>query len=104
MISRHWRGLCAPSRAEAYLAHLRRETLPALMTIPGFVRASVLRRDLPGGVEFQVVTVWESLDAIKAFAGPDAETAVVPDVVQAMMIEYDRRATHYEIAHTTDGD
>ena len=97
MISRHWKGLCAPNRAEAYLSHLRRETFPALATIPGFVRASVLRRDLPAGVEFQVVTVWQSLEAIQAFAGPDAETAVVPAVVQAMMIEYDRRATHYEI-------
>jgi heme-degrading monooxygenase HmoA len=49
------------------------------------------------GAEFLVVTVWESLEAIARFAGADVETAVVPEKVQAMMIEYDRRARHYEI-------
>jgi hypothetical protein len=59
--------------------------------------ASILRRDLPQGVEFLVVTVWKSLDAIRSFAGSDVESAVVPDKVQKMMIEYDRRARHYEV-------
>jgi hypothetical protein len=40
---------------------------------------------------------WESLEAIRAFAGPDAETAVVPENVQTMMLEYDRRVRHYQV-------
>jgi heme-degrading monooxygenase HmoA len=59
------------------------------------VDASILKRELEHGVEFLIVTRWESLEAIRAFAGPDAETAVVPENVQTMMLEYDRRVRHY---------
>jgi len=51
-----------------------------------------------GGTEFHIVTVWESLTAIKAFAGQDPETAVVPATVRAMLSSYDERVVHYEIA------
>jgi hypothetical protein len=43
------------------------------------------------------VTHWTSLDAIQSFAGADAEVAVVPANVQRMMLEYDRRARHFEV-------
>jgi heme-degrading monooxygenase HmoA len=49
------------------------------------------------GVEFLIVTRWESLEAITGFAGADPEAAVVPAEVRAMMIEYDRRASHFEV-------
>lgn len=97
MIARHWRGVAKPGSAEAYVEHLQSETLPQLVQVPGFHDASVLRRDVPQGVEFLVVTVWKSLDAIRGFAGNDVESAVVPEKVQKMMIEYDRRARHYEV-------
>ena len=97
MISRQWRGLARAERAAEYERHLRDETFPALGRIPGFIDASILRRALGTGVEFLVVTRWRSLDAIRAFAGADAEAAVVPSKVQAMMIEYDSRARHYEV-------
>jgi heme-degrading monooxygenase HmoA len=97
MISRHWRGLCKRERADDYVEHLRSETFPALEQIPGFVSASILSRAAPTGVEFLVVTQWRSLEAIRAFAGPAAETAVVPAKVQEMMVDYDRSARHYEL-------
>jgi heme-degrading monooxygenase HmoA len=65
--------------------------------LPGFHDASILRRDVEQGVEFLVVTVWKSLDAIRSFSGNDPESAVVPAKVQQMMIEYDRRPRHYEV-------
>ena len=97
MISRHWRGLAEPPHADAYVQHLRSETLPELSKIPGFINGSVLRRNMQRGVEFLVVTTWESTAAIERFAGRDSEIAVVPEKVQQMMIEYDRRARHYEV-------
>jgi|SRR6516165_7846014 heme-degrading monooxygenase HmoA len=100
MISRHWRGVARHGQADSYVIHLRQETFPELAAIPGFVRASILRREVEGGTEFQIVTVWESWEAIRAFAGADPEEAVVPAVVQAMMVEYDRRVVHYEVADT----
>jgi heme-degrading monooxygenase HmoA len=48
-------------------------------------------------VEFVIVTRWDSLAAIAAFAGGDAEAAVVPAAVAALMLEYDARARHYEV-------
>jgi len=59
--------------------------------------ASILRRNVQRGVEFLIVTNWESIGAIEQFAGRDSEIAVVPETVQNMMLEYDRRARHYEV-------
>ena len=70
----------------------------SLAHLPGFLGASILRRDVALGVEFLVVTNWESLESIRAFAGADVDTAVVPAVVQAMMVEFDTRARHYEVS------
>ena len=97
MISRQWRGLARASSAEAYVDHLRAETFPAIAKIPGFVNASILRRTVPEGVEFLIVTQWESLEAIHAFAGANAEDAVVPPNARDMMIDYDRVVRHYEV-------
>ena len=97
MIERHWRGIARPEFADEYVAHLRRDTFPQLKRIDGFVDASILRREVERGVEFLIVTRWQSIDAIRSFAGADAEVAVVPANVQRMMIEYDPRARHYEV-------
>lgn len=97
MISRHWKGLVKPGCAGAYVDHLERETFPSLRRLPGFVEGSILRRETNEGTEFQIVTVWQSLEAIRAFAGPDAGAAVVPEAAQKLMIRYDRFVVHYEI-------
>jgi heme-degrading monooxygenase HmoA len=97
VISRQWRALAHATRAQDYVKHLQAETFPALGKISGFVDASVLSRPLGAGVEFLVVTRWESLDAIAKFAGADPEAAVLPAKAAAMMIEYDRRARHFEV-------
>lgn len=97
MISRQWRGLARASSAESYVHHLQLETFPAIAQLPGFIAASILRRALPEGVEFLIVTQWDSLESIQAFAGTNVEDAVVPQKVQEMMVDYDRVVRHYEI-------
>jgi heme-degrading monooxygenase HmoA len=97
VIERHWSGTVQPGRADEYVRHLEGETLPRLRTLAGFVRAQVLRRDVAEGVEFRIVTTWESLDAVRAFAGDDLTAAVVPQAVQDLMVRFDPRAAHYEI-------
>ncbi len=86
-----------PSRADEYVQHLRSETFPELSKLPGFITASILRRNTQQGIEFLIVTTWESIGAIEQFAGRDSEVAVVPERVRKMMLEYDRRARHYEV-------
>lgn len=99
MISRHWKGVTKPGRAADYIDHLRSETLPTLNRIPGFVSGTILHRAVDEGTEFLIVTVWDSLEPIKAFVGEDQlETAVVPQVVREMMVTFDSRAVHYEVA------
>jgi heme-degrading monooxygenase HmoA len=97
MIARHWRGLAHSRSADAYVEHLQTETFPGLSRIEGFISGSLLRRNEAGGVEFLVITHWESLDAIARFSGNDPELAVVPDYVRTLMVEYDDRARHYEV-------
>jgi heme-degrading monooxygenase HmoA len=97
VISRQWRGLAKKACAEAYVQHLQTETFPAIRKLPGFVGASILRRSVPDDVEFLIVTHWSSIDAIRAFAGAEVETAVVPQKVQEMMVDYDRTVRHYEV-------
>jgi heme-degrading monooxygenase HmoA len=97
MISRQWCGIAKVADADRYVTHLKTETFPAIAKIPGFVGAAILRRAVTGGVEFRIVTTWESLAAIREFAGESAEVAVVPEKVQAMMVSYDRVVSHYEI-------
>jgi heme-degrading monooxygenase HmoA len=98
MIVRHWRGLVKSDHAAEYESHLNTETFPSLTQINGFLGGGILKRPIANGVEFLVISRWTSIDAISKFAGPDTEAAVVPPKVQAMMIEYDRRARHYEFA------
>ncbi len=102
MISRHWTGIARRDCAVRYVAHLEEETFPSLASLAGFVHATILKREVNAGTEFRVITVWESEQSIRAFAGADVEAAVVPDKAEAMMVEYDRRAVHYEVVATVD--
>ena len=97
VVLRQWRGVVKPGFAEQYLAHLRGETLPSLGQLSGFIDVAILRREVKDGTEFQVITVWRSVDSIKAFAGEDVTVAVVPAAAQAMMLRYDDRAVHYQV-------
>ena len=95
MISRLWRGIVRSECASAYIEHLQRETSPALQRLSGFKRMTILNRPCELGVEFLVVTVWASEQAIVAFAGADMEAAVVPENVQRLMVQFDDRAHHF---------
>jgi heme-degrading monooxygenase HmoA len=97
MISRQWIGVARPEAAEHYVIHLKEETFPQLKRIAGFRSAEILRRNIAEGVEFRIVSTWESLDAIRKFAGNNPEVAVVPDRVRAMMVTYDRTVAHYDV-------
>jgi heme-degrading monooxygenase HmoA len=97
MIARLWSGVASPDTIDAYLDHLKRNTIPALSSIDGFTGFHVLRRNRADEVDVIVVTFWESLEAIVSFAGEDAEAAVVPQEAQALLLSFERRAAHYEV-------
>jgi heme-degrading monooxygenase HmoA len=101
MIARTWNGTARIDKADAYVAHLREKTFPQLAAIAGHRGAYVLRRSASDAatVAFTVVTLWESLDSVRRFAGDDPEVAVVPAEAQALLVTYDDRAVHWDVAH-----
>jgi heme-degrading monooxygenase HmoA len=101
MIARMWKGSALPERAEDYAEHLNTFVLVELRQIDGFQGVQLLRKDSPETVEFIVLTFWESMDAIRKFAGEDAEVAVVAPSAQAMFREYDPRVKHFEVLLNT---
>ena len=97
MIARMWRGFTKPGMADAYAAHLYSTLMPELHAIVGFRYVQMLRRDLPDGAEIVVMTYWESMEAIRAFAGEDAEQAVVAEEARPLFREYDATVKHFVI-------
>jgi heme-degrading monooxygenase HmoA len=97
MIGRLWRGRTGAQNADAYEELLRKEVLPGIHRIEGYRGAYALRREVPEGVEFVTLTLWDSMEAVRQFAGEDYKTAVVPEKAQALLARFDRTSAHYEV-------
>jgi heme-degrading monooxygenase HmoA len=99
MIGRLWHGWTSHENADAYERLLRTEVLPGIHRVRGYMGAYLLRRDAPDGegVEFVTLTCFESLDAVRAFAGQDYEKAVVPPAARKLLSRFDARSAHYTI-------
>lgn len=98
MIARLWSARTTSELSTRYLEHFWETVAPMLRKHDGYLSASVLVRPDRHAVEILVVTVWNSFEAIDAFAGPDRETAVVASEAAALLSDYDRRVRHYEVA------
>ena len=96
MISRLWHGWTTRANAGAYEKLLREEVLPGIHRVRGFRGAHLLRRDVKDEVEFVTITLFDSLDAVKEFAGADYEVAVVPAEARRLLSRFDARSAHYE--------
>jgi hypothetical protein len=98
MIERHWKGIARIDQSDNYIKHLITETFPKASLMGGFVKATILKRPVAEGMEFLIVTTWESIEAVRQFAGEQVEVANVPPAARAMMMRFDEFATHYEVA------
>ena len=99
MICRIWHGWTDPSNADAYEQLLRHEIFEGISgrRIDGFEGIDLLRRAVGEEVEFVTVMWFDSLDAVRAFAGADYEAAVVPPPARALLSRFDARSAHYEV-------
>jgi hypothetical protein len=98
MIARSWSARATKEGATSYAAHFHANVLPSLVAIEGHRGALLMMRGLHSGeVEIQVLTFWESLTAIKGFAGADAEAAVVDPEARALLKMFDARARHFDV-------
>lgn len=98
MIARLWSARTTKAQSTKYLEHFWQSVVPSLRTFQGYLSSSVLVRSHGDSVEILVTTVWQSIEAIDAFAGSDRETAVVASEAAALLTDYDRRVRHYEVA------
>lgn len=100
MIARRWRGWAnSPANADAYVAHFDGTLRPQLEGIDGFVGATLERVTDDGGqTEIIVVTRWVSMDAVRAFAGDKLDVAVVEDQARSVLVDFDTRVRHIELA------
>jgi heme-degrading monooxygenase HmoA len=103
VIARIWHGWARPPEADAYERYFRETLTPELLRIPGFAGAHLLRRQDGGEVELSTVTWFESLEAVRRFAGDGYERAVVSEHARALLTRYDTSCRHYEVAGTAGG-
>jgi len=99
MIGRIWHGWTKPENADKYEQLLKEEIFPAIAAkkVIGYKGIELFRRPLDSEIEFVTIMWFDSLDAVRAFAGEDYEVAVVPPKARALLCRFDARSQHYEI-------
>lgn len=98
MISRIWHGWTDHENAAAYQSLLETDILPGIAgrLINGYKGAHLLRRDLETEVEFVTIMWFESMEAVRDFAGEDYDAAVVPQIARALLSRFDDHSQHYQ--------
>jgi heme-degrading monooxygenase HmoA len=99
MIVRMWRGQARAANADAYEHFVTTRVFAELPAIDGHRGAYLLKRPVGDEVEFVAVTLWESLAAIRAFAGDAIDRAVVEPEARAVLSSFDDFVRHFELAH-----
>jgi heme-degrading monooxygenase HmoA len=97
MIARTWRGATAAADAEAYLEYLRRTGLAEYAATPGSRGTFALRRMVDGRAEFLLVSLWESEDAVRRFAGDDIGRAVFYPEDDRFLVDRDHHVDHFDV-------
>jgi hypothetical protein len=99
MICRIWHGWTTQANADAYERLLRTEIFHAIASrdISGYRGSELLRRPGVDSVEFVTLMWFDSVEAVRTFAGADYEIAVVPAAARALLERFDARSAHYEV-------
>lgn len=97
MIARRWRGATPADRAEAYTEYLNRTGVPDYRATPGNRGVYVLRRIEGDRAVFELISLWDSLDAIKAFAGDDVERARYYPEDDDYLLEREPTVDHFDV-------
>jgi heme-degrading monooxygenase HmoA len=103
MIARVWKGVVAAEDGDAYAGYMQDTGVAGYARTPGNRGVWMLRRSVEDGEEFVMFTLWDSLDAIRAFAGDDHEAAVFYPEDDRFLIRRETRVAHYEVDTATPG-
>jgi heme-degrading monooxygenase HmoA len=103
-VARIWHGRVPTARADAYLDLMHELALPDYRSIPGNLAALALRRDdADGTTHVLMLTLWESFDEVRAFAGPAPETAKYYDFDADFLLEMEPTVSHYDVVASAPG-
>ena len=97
MIARLWRGAVRPERGDAYAAYLDRTGVTECRATPGNQGVWVLRRNLADHTEFVFISLWESMEAIRRFAGDDVERARYYPEDREFLLYLEANVAHYQV-------
>ncbi|NJN99773.1 MAG: antibiotic biosynthesis monooxygenase [Anaerolineales bacterium] len=97
MITRIWHGITPAAKAEAYLDFLNQSGVPDYQATPGNRGVYVLRRIEGEVAHFTLISLWDSLEAVKGFAGPQPEIAHYYPEDQDFLLEFEPTVTHHEV-------
>jgi uncharacterized protein len=102
LILRMWKARSTVEKSGEYVQHATRKVFPTLRAIVGYRGAYLLRRTVDGVIELVVLTLWDSMEAIRRFAGDEPEKAVVEPEARAVLRSFDDCVTHFEIVDPTN--
>ncbi len=99
MISRIWHGWTTKANADAYEQLLKTEILIGIKNrkIQGYRGIHLLRRNIKEEVEFVTIMWFDSLEAVKTFAGKEYEKCVVPPKARKLLARFDHHSQHYNV-------
>jgi heme-degrading monooxygenase HmoA len=97
MIARIWRGAVPHEKAEEYLGYMMETGVQGYRAVAGNRGAYVLRRDAEDRSEFLLLTFWDSMEAVRRYAGPDPERAVYYPRDKEFLFELEPKVRHYEV-------
>ena len=97
MIMRTWRACTAEAEADAYYEYMQKAGLPRVRNARGNKGVFVVRRMVHGKAEFLVLSLWDSMESIHAFAGPDPTRAVFNPDDEGYLLEYDVAVRLYDV-------
>ena len=101
MILRVWKARSNTDQSAAYIEHVTKKVFPAIHAIQGYRGEYLLRRPVEDGVEIAVLTLWDSMESVRKFAGAEPDKAVIDPEARAILSSFDESVIHYEVVETT---
>jgi heme-degrading monooxygenase HmoA len=98
VIARRWRGAVRPDDADTYADYLEETGLQELRRTTGNRGAYAFRRIDGERCEYLVLSLWESIDDVKRFAGDEPERAVFYPEDDRFLIDRELTVTHWDVA------
>lgn len=97
LVGRVWKGRTSAAKADEYQRYLDANGISMILSTPGNRGVTVMRRDVGEAVEFTVLSVWDSMQAVRNFAGADYQKAVILPRDREFLLTVEPDVQHFEV-------